>query len=339
MKKSLLAVAVAAALPAFAYAQTNVTMYGIGDVSVASVKSGNPGTRNTIRIDSGVNSTSRWGIRGTEDLGGGLRAFFNLEAGVTWDDGQAAGLNFQRRSFVGLGNAAGQVLLGRDYTPTFWSLLASDTFGYGLWGNTLSYAGFYAVRYSNQVQAKTASMGGLEVYAAYSFGENSSSATPSSAGSGMDIAAVYNKAPLMLTGAYQVNKNAAGKDQKVTSLGGGLTMGPFGMKAGYSQSDSKDQGGVKIKMLNAGATMNVGAGQLLGQVIQMKNDSTGGKGTTLGVAYTHPLSKRTNLHFSAASHRNNNAGTFGINTSATSAGTITAGADPAAFAIGVRHTF
>ncbi|MBP8306542.1 MAG: porin [Burkholderiaceae bacterium] len=339
MNKSLIAVAIAAAVPALGQAQTNVTMYGIADAAIASVRSGNPGTRNTIRLDSGTQSTSRWGIRGTEELGGGLKALFNFEAQMTVDDGTAAGLNFQRRSFVGLGANWGHVQLGRDYTPSFWSLLASDTFGYGLWGNTLSYSNFYATRYSNMIEFRSASMGGLEFNAAYSAGENTNSAFPSSAGSGMDISALYNAGPLMLTGAYQVNKNLTGKQQKVASLGAGFGVGAFGLKGGYSQSDSKDQGGDKIKMFNLGGTVKVGAGEVLAQYIRLKNDRTNGKGDTFALAYTYPLSRRTNIHASLAVHRNNNEGNFGINSSATSAGVITNGSDPRAFAVGVRHTF
>ena len=155
----------------------------------------------------------------------------------------------------------------------------------------------------------------------------------------MDISALYNAGPLLLTGAYQVNKNITGKQQKVASLGGGFNVGAFGLKGGYSQSDSKDQGGDKIKMFNLGGTVKVGAGEVLAQYIRLKNDRTSGKGDTFALAYTYPLSRRTNIHASLAVHRNNNEGNFGINSSATSAGTITNGSDPRAFAVGVRHTF
>lgn len=339
MKKSLIALAMAATMPAFGQAQTNITMYGIADAAIASVKSGNPGTRNAVRLDSGTQSVSRWGMRGTEELGGGLKALFNFEAALTVDDGTAGALDFQRRSFVGLGGNWGLVQLGRDYTPSFWSLLSSDTFGYGLWGNTLSYGNFYATRYSNMIEFRSANMGGLEFNAAFSAGENSNSAFPSSAGSGIDVSALYNAGPLMLTGAYQVNKNLLGKQQKVASLGAGLNVGAVGLKGGYSQSDSKDQGGVKIKMFNVGGTFKVGAGEFLAQYIRLENDRTDGKGETIAVGYTYPLSRRTNVHASLALHRNNNTGTFGINSSGTSTGAISSGADPRAVAVGVRHTF
>jgi predicted porin len=157
MKKSLIAVAIAAALlPTIGHAQTNVTMYGIADAAVAAVRTGNPGTKNTIRLDSGTQSTSRWGIRGTEELGGGLKALFNFEAQMNVDDGTAAGLNFQRRSFVGLGANWGHVQLGRDYTPSFWSLLASDALRLWPLGQYLSYANFYATRYSNMIEFRSA---------------------------------------------------------------------------------------------------------------------------------------------------------------------------------------
>ena len=74
-------------------------------------------------------------------------------------------------------------------------------------------------------------------------------------------------------------------------------------------------------------------------VVDSLSPATGAEYDTFALAYTYPLSRRTNIHASLAVHRNNNEGNFGINSSATSAGTITNGSDPRAFAVGVRHTF
>jgi len=82
MKKSLIAIAVAAALPAFAQAQTNVQLYGIVDTSIGVADVGGSGSNTEVVVLSGVQSTSRFGFRGTESLGGGLSAIFNYEAGV-----------------------------------------------------------------------------------------------------------------------------------------------------------------------------------------------------------------------------------------------------------------
>ena len=138
MKKSLLAVAVAAALPTIAFAQTNVTMYGIADAGIG-VQDRGGNAKSVVVVSSGLQSTSRFGIRGTEDLGGGLSAVFNFEAGMRVDDGTSGGLNFTRRSVVGFQGGFGTVMLGRDYTPGFTAGGATDIMGYGLYGNWLGF--------------------------------------------------------------------------------------------------------------------------------------------------------------------------------------------------------
>ncbi len=170
MKKSLIAVAVAAALPAVAQAQTSVTLYGIIDLGVSWKDRGTDAAgnkRSGASIDSGTQSTNRIGVRGTEDLGGGLSAVFNWEAGVASDTGLSSGagcttggtfnncatgvagaggalgnngLAFTRRSVVGLSGGFGTVLLGRDYLPGFTSAGTTDIMGYGLYGNWLSWS-------------------------------------------------------------------------------------------------------------------------------------------------------------------------------------------------------
>ena len=140
MKKTLIALAVLAAAGA-ASAQSSVVLFGIVDATIAH-GSGNVSNK-TFLTNSGYNS-SRLGFRGVEDMGGGMNAGFWLEAGLSNDDGQGAGTNsnnqaagsgasvagrqgltFNRRSTVSLGGSWGEIRLGRDYTPQFWSRGAS----------------------------------------------------------------------------------------------------------------------------------------------------------------------------------------------------------------------
>jgi len=122
MKKSLVALAVLAASGA-AMAQSSVTLFGIVDAGYANIKAN--GTSKSGITNSGYNS-SRIGFRGTEDLGGGLKAEFWLEGALANDDGNASGLNFQRRSTVSVVGGFGEVRIGRDYTPTFWNTTVYD---------------------------------------------------------------------------------------------------------------------------------------------------------------------------------------------------------------------
>jgi predicted porin len=132
MKKSLLAVAVFGAFAsAGAQAQTSVTLFGVVDAAVARV-SASGGANRTGMTNSGLNS-SRLGVRGTEDLGGGLKAGFWIEGQLQNDTGTGnatgGGLNFQRRSTVSLMGGFGELRLGRDYTPIFWNTTIFDPFG------------------------------------------------------------------------------------------------------------------------------------------------------------------------------------------------------------------
>ena len=129
MKKSLIALAVLAASGA-AMAQSSVTLYGLIDASVQSYKANVftasttvPGTitlanvRQT-RLGSGIQNGSRWGLKGSEDLGGGLNAVFDLQSGFTVDDGVSAqgGRLFGRHAFVGVNGGFGTLTFGRHDT-------------------------------------------------------------------------------------------------------------------------------------------------------------------------------------------------------------------------------
>ena len=127
MKKSLIALAALAAVGA-ASAQSSVTLYGVIDTNYGWARlteknmdqqSGTVKTTTTgLNAAGGNMSGSRWGLKGQEDLGNGLSAVFNVEAGFSSSDGSVvSGNGFNRRAVVGLKGGFGQVLLGRDYTP------------------------------------------------------------------------------------------------------------------------------------------------------------------------------------------------------------------------------
>jgi len=118
MKKSLIALAVLAA-SGTAMAQSNVTLYGLADVWFGSSKfevTGEGSVRQT-KVDSGGLNTSRWGMKGSEDLGGGLKANFQLEQGFDLSTGAAqSGKTFNRQAWVGLSGGFGEVQLGKVWT-------------------------------------------------------------------------------------------------------------------------------------------------------------------------------------------------------------------------------
>lgn len=128
MKKPVLLALACSALAGSAFAQSSsVTLYGVADAAVRQVKNGSAGT--VKGVASGANSTSRFGVRGVEQLGGGLSAGFNLESGIELDTGSANASKFwNRRSTISLMGDFGEIRLGRDTTPTYSNAL-NDEFG------------------------------------------------------------------------------------------------------------------------------------------------------------------------------------------------------------------
>jgi predicted porin len=115
MKKSLLALAALGAFAGVAHAQSSVTLYGIIDEGF-NINT-NAGGKHLYNLSSGVLQGSRWGLRGTEDLGGGLKAIFVLENGFDTNTGKLGqgGLLFGRQAYVGLSSNYGSITLGRQY--------------------------------------------------------------------------------------------------------------------------------------------------------------------------------------------------------------------------------
>ena len=128
MKKPVLLALACSAMASTAFAQTSsVTLFGVADAAVRQVKNGSAGT--VKGVTSGANTTSRLGVRGVEQLGGGMSAGFHLESGVELDTGSANASKFwNRRSTVSLMGEFGEIRLGRDTTPTYNNAL-NDEFG------------------------------------------------------------------------------------------------------------------------------------------------------------------------------------------------------------------
>ncbi|WP_459617541.1 porin [Bordetella sp. 2513F-2] len=186
MKKTLLAAALLAGFAGAAQAETSVTLYGIIDTGIGYNNLDIPGVNGGAGYDhsrigmiNGVQSGSRWGLRGTEDLGGGLRAVFQLESGFDSGTGNSAqgGRLFGRQATIGLASDSwGQLDFGRQTNIASKFFGSIDPFGAGFAqaniGHGLSAAN--TNRYDNMVLYQTPSFGGFQVGAGYSFNVNGS---------------------------------------------------------------------------------------------------------------------------------------------------------------------
>jgi predicted porin len=258
MKKSLLALAVLGAFAGVASAQSSVTLYGTVDLNARYVKADGQDRRLTLSQD-GINS-SQLGFRGVEDLGGGLKAGFNLLAGVNADTGTTNSKFFNRRSTVSLFTNLGEVRLGRDYTPTFWNLTIFDAFGTNGIGSSLNVRnGYGGTRQDNTIgYFLPGNLGGFYGQAMAGASEGGTSGDRPAryiggrvgfAAGPFDVAGAYSEAKMRTSFVVNPAGGApivvlAGDTQKTWNVGGSWDFGFMKIMGLYDEekiSDFKEQ--------------------------------------------------------------------------------------------------
>lgn len=334
MKKSLFALAVLGAFTGIASAQTSVTIYGVADVGITREDNG---VSTTNRLDSGNQSGSRLGFRGTEDLGGGLSAQFVLEQGFNIDTGanaDAARTAFNRQAFVGLTGNFGQLRLGRQKTVMYDSLDAIDPFHIAKQGGidrlfARNTGG--SSRSDNTIAYFTPNVSGFTGEVTYAFGEVAGS-NKSNRQYGLSLN--YAAGPLFLTADYLNINNTptltVGDDRaKTTLLGGTYDFGVVKAHAGFATE--KGLGIVNNRDYMVGATIPFGASAVqLDYIKKSDKSSANNQGAKqYGLGYTYALSKRTNF-YSSYTHTQQDAGAAYV-------GVI--GQTDKVLNAGVRHTF
>ncbi|WER50963.1 porin [Cupriavidus sp. WKF15] len=177
MRLKSLAVALTAALPAIASAQS-LTLYGLIDTGIEFVNHIGPAQDSVVRQPSLTGTVpSRWGMRGSEDLGGGLKSNFMLESGYGVDTGSMAngGRLFGRQAWVGLSGPWGEFAIGRQFTMMFWATLDADILGPNIFGSGSLDPTIPNARMDNGISYK-GKFGGLTLGATYSFGRDTAAA-------------------------------------------------------------------------------------------------------------------------------------------------------------------
>ena len=336
MKKSLLALAVAAALPAFAHAQTNIILNGNVDQSLEWVDPDVDGVDSDVRVTNGVWSGSRFAISGTEELGGGLKGIFNIEHRLSPDTGTVtSGATFWAgQAWVGLQGGFGTIRMGRQYTPIFRALAPGDVTGYSWYNNPVGLAGT-AVRFNNDLTYQSPSLGGFTIHAAYAPGEGDPTLTglgttlapgDTKVGDAIGIAGVGSFGPINIGLGYH-NIDAGdivpGADD-TTELGAavGAKFGNFGVGGLYAQKEINE---VKTKGYALTGSAGFGAGTVYLVLKRQESDANDLTNDGIGLTYNHGLSKRTFVYAS-----------LGYNKVEQATGDDT---KPKSFAIGVRHFF
>ena len=351
MKKSLLALAALTAFAGVASAQSSVTLFGVVDMGVRNVTNGKTGSETTLAQD-GI-ASSRLGFRGVEDLGGGMRAGFWLEAGVNPDVGGSVVTNvtqispapsttpatnfsqfFNRRSTLSLMGGFGEIRLGRDYTPDFWNHTFFDPFGTNGVGSSLNVfsalnGSAALVRTNNTVGYLLPSLGGL--YGQVQIGIDESVQSNDHVGARIGYAA----GPVNFAVSY--GKTNTSIEWERINVGGTFRAGPATIFLQYNSGDGGRTG--KIDQILVGATASFGQSML--KFSYVKSDGKGALSTRdadqIAVGYQYDLSKRSAIYATGAQINNKGSATYLIGGGRTAG--FRAGENSTAYEFGVRHTF
>jgi predicted porin len=301
-----------------AVAANGITLYGIVDGGIGYSRQ--DGSRSDMTVDSGSSEDSRFGLRGSEDLGRGLTGKFELESGIdldrgTWSDEERF---FNRAAWVGLEGGFGELRLGRQSTfshdwfselspfkTDFKQAAVATIFGYEA----------IAERVDNAVFYQLPELGGFEAGIGYSFNADG----PEDPGQDNEVLTVglrYSAGPLVAVVAYELGRDAdddAGPgrdDMRSLSLGLSYEFSSVKLHAGYGRLENRDflAAARAEKAWMLGATVAVGSGEILAAYQRVKGrnfnefdiDSTR---DGFALAYLYPLSKRTSLYAYGSRYR------------------------------------
>ena len=341
MKKSLLVAALIAGFAGAANAETSVTLYGIVDGGIAYERvkgtvngADYKGTRTGAL--SGGQSSNRWGLKGTEDLGNGLQAVFVLENGFNLGTGQASQNNrmFGRQATIGLkSDAWGQLDLGRqtNIASKYFARVASPfgtDFSDARVGTTFGAAD--SLRYDNMVMYQTPNFAGFQFGLGYSFNTNgnqsfkqSGSAQPNTrawttglryANGPLAAALTYDQLKTNGLNTTPVNDRdvsikswnlGASYDFEVVKVHAGFGQARNGWLSGIEYADFElgdayvANDGMKVNSYTVGLSAPVGPGNVMASWGMADPRGTVGddeKQHIYSLGYTYPLSKRTNVY-------------------------------------------
>jgi predicted porin len=357
MKKSLLALAVLGAYAGVASAQSSVTLYGTVDLNGRYVK--NDGSEKKLSLGrDGINS-SQLGFRGIEDLGGGLKAGFLLLSSVGADSGDigagqsaaGSGKFWTRRATVSLFSNAGELRLGRDYTPTFWNNTIFDAFGTnGLGDSThvLQMATTTFVRADNSIgYFLPANIGGFYGQFMAAAAEAGQAGQTSNNGRYLGGRVGFAAGPFDVAFAYAQQRNATfpvlGNDQDTWNIGGAYDFG-FLKVLGYYDHDKRDN--LKEDRWHISTVIPLGQGEVHAGYSRskLKNsivpaapfDNTIWQ---IAATYQYNLSKRTALYGTISEVDNGDHSAASVSSGTSIAAPPSIGGKSKGFELGIRHFF
>ncbi|WP_137926384.1 porin [Cupriavidus sp. 2SB] len=365
MKIAKYAAALLAAAPVLATAQSSVTMYGVVDTGIEYVNNVGTAGNSVVRMNTLTGTVpSRWGMRGSEDLGNGLKSIFVLEGGFAPDSGTAnqGGRLFGRQALVGLqSNKYGQVSFGRQYTMLFWAVLDPDILGPNAFGSGSLDSYIPNTRADNSIAYK-GSFGGLQVGATYSFGRDVANAGPSPAGTNCAGENPADKSQCRewsamvgwdtktwgVYAAYDSQRGGPGAFGGLTSsslrddrasLSGYVLLDKTKIGAGVIRRENQASATPLSELYYVGVAHDLTpAFTLSGQVYYLNYQNSDNKSMLYAVRGMYNFSKRTAVYATAGYI--NNDGNLTLSVSGASAGANTKpGGQQFGAMVGVKHVF
>ena len=349
MKKTVLAFAVAAAMGVPAVAAADTTLYGRFNVSLDNVDNG---AEKSTQLAS---NSSRIGVRGSEDLGGGLRGVFQMEAAFDATGG-TGGTLASRNTFVGLAGDFGEVRLGRHDTPyklaTLRMNFLADTVGdmhniFGAAGDENGASGTFYQRADNTVLYMSPNFEGFRAMASYTTDSRPGGDTPGEGAGDQDgysLAATYENGPLFVAAAYERRNDWEGEggDPTAWKIGGTYSIDDLTIALGYERIDSDADGIGSRNAYHLGARYNLGQAFLAASYTNAGSfdiPDTGAKAWAIGGGYN--LSRRTGLYATYAQVDNDDNTGYGMHGTGKGKGTAPAddGVKVKGFQVGVFHNF
>lgn len=338
MKKFAFAFLAALCASSPAGAQSAVQVFGVIDTFSQYTNTG--GGYNSALDSSGLYGT-RWGVKGGEDLGGGLKSEFTLEQGFRSDTGAAADATraFSRQSWVALGNAAGQIRIGRQNALMFLNEGRLDAFVGASMASGLNNFSTYSVRTDRTVAYFSPDIGPLRFQLYYGFGSAGGAKSANGSYSG---AVNYDRQRLHMALVYQGVRNALDTDtQKALYAGGSYDFDGVTLYAVYHRAVSQlAQIDKDVLSLSARVPLSPLSELSLGYSYLKDDSGRRSNASQLGAMYRYYLSKRTHLYGTLSYLRNANIATYTLNGAAV-AGLPVAypGAPVRGLQLGIVHFF
>ena len=333
---------------------TSVTLYGVADAYGQYLK----GNNSLARVQSGGLNGSRFGLRGSEDLGGGLRGIFTLESGINLDDGTSGQNAFWgRQAFVGIASPYGTVTAGRQYGSLY--ALSGDFSeftngpigastavigGFGSYepvrgGSTTATLNGGPSRVNNSVKYETPSFSGFKAGALLGLGEVSGGTKGTRQA---DVYARYTQGPVDAMLSVVDDKSAASNlSVRTISGAGAYSFGDARLTAGVIAVNDRTTVNADGTGYWVGGDYRIGLNLVRLQYVQNKAKNVAvGKTQAIGAGYQYDLSKRTALYSSLTYFKNEGAGYRDRIATGIPAGLTNASdRNVTEFVAGVRHAF